>query len=75
MSLFYYLERKKCKQQRLDGEAAGSDSDLDFIQVRGQQLRATPWAGLQTQRGCYAKAVEHGPVLQLGLDKCDTSVD
>lgn len=62
-------------KHRSERGVAGSDSDLEFTQVRGQKLRATPWASLQTQRGCYAKAIEHSPVLQLGLDKCDTSVD
>lgn len=30
---------------------------------------------LQTRRGYYAEAIEHGPVLQVGLDKCGASVD
>lgn len=35
-----------------------------------------PWGPvLQTWRGCYAKAIEHSPVLQVGLDKCSASVD
>lgn len=37
-------------------------------------MQARGW-GLQTWRGCYAKAIEHNPVLQVGLDKCGASVD
>lgn len=40
------------------------------------EISTLPWGlWLQTRRGCYAKALEHSPVLQVGLDKCGASAD
>lgn len=57
---------------------------------RGSRRRSWPWftisqmtmlrlylggCGLQTRRGCYAKATEHAPVLRVRLDKCGAPAD
>ena len=61
------------KQQNKKGWRGGAGLDLKW--VKWQYFSATLGAGLQTWRGCYEKAIERIPVLQVGLDKCDASVD